>query len=152
LIELGVTPIDYHAQDFVEVLRQAEPDGLDFVFEGIGGADIQRGFSVMRRGGKLVAYGNSGFIKLLIDLARLQGLNLLPNGKRGEFYGITALYRKDRTPFMTDLPILFKLLAEGKLRPNIAAKFPLLEAARANEMLESGQASGKIVLLAPELL
>jgi len=152
LIELGATPIDYHQQDFVEVIHQAEPRGLDSVFEGIGGADIRRGFNVLRHGGKLVAYGNSGFMKLLFDLAQLQFLNILPNGKSGEFYGITALYRKDRRPFMTDLPILFDLLGAGKLNPIIAARFPLLEAAQANELLESGQATGKIVLLAPELL
>lgn len=152
LAELGASPIDYHTQDFVEVIRTAEPAGLDSVFEGIGGSYIRRGFSVLRRGGKLVAYGNSGFIKLLSDLAQLQGLRVLPNGKAGEFYGITALYRKDRRPFMTDLPILIDLLGAGKLKPCIAAKFPLLEAAQANELLESGQASGKIVLLAPELL
>lgn len=152
LAEQGARPIDYRTQDFVEVIRTAEPTGLDSVFEGIGGSYIRRGFSVLRRGGKLVAYGNSGFIKLLIDLAQLQGLRILPNGKAGEFYGITALYRKDRRPFMTDLPILFDLLGAGKLKPLIAAKFPLLEAAQANQLLESGQVSGKIILLAPELL
>ena len=36
LTELGAIPIDYHTQDFVEVIRQAEPDGLDFVFNGMG--------------------------------------------------------------------------------------------------------------------
>jgi NADPH:quinone reductase-like Zn-dependent oxidoreductase len=152
LTEAGAKPIDYHRQDFVEVIRAAEPAGLDYVFEGIGGSSIRRGFSVLRRGGKMVAYGNSGFIQLLIDLMQLNGLSLWPNGKAGEFYGITALYRKDREPFMTDLPILFDLLGAGKLKPRIGAKFPLLEAARANELLESGQVSGKIVLLAPELL
>jgi NADPH:quinone reductase-like Zn-dependent oxidoreductase len=151
LAALGAQPIDYHTQDFVEVIRAAEPVGLDVVFEGVGGSTIRRGFSVLRRGGKLVAYGNSGFTKLLIDLAQLQGLTLLPNGKSGTFYGISALYRKDRGPFMTDLPILFDLLSAGKLKPRIGAKFPLLEAAQANELLESGQVRGKIVLLAPEL-
>jgi len=33
-----------------------------------------------------------------------------------------------------------------------AAKFPILEAARANALLESGQVIGNVVLLAPELL
>jgi NADPH-dependent curcumin reductase CurA len=33
LTEYGATPIDYHTQDFVEVIRQAEPEGLDAVFE-----------------------------------------------------------------------------------------------------------------------
>jgi NADPH:quinone reductase-like Zn-dependent oxidoreductase len=152
LIELGATPIDYHTQNVVDEIRQAESNGLDVVFEGIGGHNLGSGFAVLRRGGKLVAYGNSGFIKLLIDLAQLQWLSMLPNGKAGKFYGITALYRKDRRPFMSDLPILFDLLGAGKLKPIIAAKFPLLEAAKANELLESGQASGKIVLLTPELL
>ncbi len=149
---MGATPIDYRTQDFVEVIHQMEPGGLDFVFEGLGGSAIRRGFAVLRRGGKLVAYGNSGFITLLRDLAQVQLGHWLPNGKSGEFYGITALYRKDRTPFFEDLPILFKLLEERKLQPIIGQRFPLLEAARANELLESGQASGKIVLLAPELL
>jgi NADPH:quinone reductase-like Zn-dependent oxidoreductase len=152
LIEAGAQPIDYHTQDFVKVIRAAESAGLDVVFEGVGGNTIRRGFSVLRRGGMLVAYGNSGFTKLLIDLAQLQGLSLLPNGKSGTFYGISALYRKDRGPFMTDLPILFDLLGAGKLKPRIGAKFPLLEAAQANILLESGTVSGKIVLLAPELL
>lgn len=152
LQETGATPIDYRTQDFVDVIQQLEPAGLDFVFEGLGGSYIRRSFAVLRRGGKLVAYGNSGFITLLRDLAQVQLGHWLPNGKSGEFYGITALYRKDRTPFFEDLPRLFKLLEERKLKPIIGQRFPLLEAARANELLESGQASGKIVLLAPELL
>jgi len=56
LAEMGAFPIDYHTQDFVELLRQAEPGGLDFVFDGMGGAESQRGLAVLRSGGKLVAY------------------------------------------------------------------------------------------------
>jgi len=44
------------------------------------------------------------------------------------------------------------LLEEGKIRPVISGEFPLLEAARANALLESGQAVGNLVLVAPELL
>jgi len=152
LTELGAIPIDYHTQDFIDVIRHAEPNGIDFVFEGIGGNYIQRGFAVLRPGGKLVEYGNSGFISLLLGLAKLQVLNWLPNGKSGEFYGITGIYRKDKQPFMEDLPVLFKLLEEGKLKPVIAKRFPILEAAKANRLLESGKVKGKIILLAPELL
>ena len=53
---------------------------------------------------------------------------------------------------MEDLTVLFKLLEEGKIKPIIAKKFPILEAAKANELLECGQVIGNIVLLAPELL
>jgi len=69
-----------------------------------------------------------------------------------EFYGISALYMRDKKPFMEDLPLLFKLLEEGKIKPQIEYKFPILEAAKANELLESGKVTGNIVLLSPELL
>ena len=152
LNEHGAIPIDYKSQNFLDVIRKAESNGLDFVVDGIGGNYIQRGFALLRRGGKYVAYGNSGFIALLLDLLVLQFFNWLPNGKSGDFYGITALYRKDKQPIIEDLLVLFKLLEEGKLKPIISLKFPILEAAKANEILESGKTNGKIVLLAPELL
>jgi NADPH2:quinone reductase len=83
---------------------------------------------------------------------KLAFINLLPNGKSAEFYGITALYLRDKKPFMEDLPLLFKMLEEGRIKPVITKKVPILEAARANELLESGQVIGNIVLLSPELL
>jgi len=77
-------------------------------------------------------------------------LNVLPNGKTVKLYGNSSrIYRR---PFLEDWATLFKLLEEGKINPIIAGKFPILEAAKANELLESGQVIGNIVLLAPELL
>ena len=67
---------------------------------------------------------------------------------RGTFYGITSLYRKDRAPFMADLPKIFALLAAKKIDPMIARTFPLLEARNALGLLASNNISGKLVLLA----
>jgi NADPH:quinone reductase-like Zn-dependent oxidoreductase len=44
LTEMGAIPIDYHTQDFVEVIRKAEPEGIDAVFDGMGGDYLERGF------------------------------------------------------------------------------------------------------------
>jgi NADPH:quinone reductase-like Zn-dependent oxidoreductase len=152
LTELGAVPIDYHTQDFVELIRQAEPDGLDAVFDGMSGDYVQRGFSVLRRGGTLVSYGNPlSFSGLLRLLAKMLVFNLLPNRKTVKVYGTTTS-KFGRRPFLEDWAVLFKLLEEGKIKPIIAKKFPILEAAQANELLESGQVIGNIVLLAPELL
>jgi NADPH:quinone reductase-like Zn-dependent oxidoreductase len=152
LTELGAVPIDYHTQDFVELIRQAEPDGLDAVFDGMSGDYVQRGFSVLRRGGTLVSYGNPlSFSGLLRLLAKILVFNLLPNRKTVKVYGTTTS-KFGRRPFLEDWAVLFKLLEEGKIKPIIAKKFPILEAAQANELLESGQVIGNIVLLAPELL
>lgn len=153
LTAFGATPIDYRSQDFGEVIRRVEPNGLDFVFEGMGGQDGDRALAVLRGGGKLVAYAAPvGLLSILKDLVRLIRVNLLSKDKTAEFYGITALYLRDKKPFMEDLPRLFTLLEERKIKPVITAKLPLLEARKANEMLEGGQVTGNIVLLAPELL
>ena len=58
----------------------------------------------------------------------------------------------DRKPFQEDRAVLFRLLQEGKIRPVVSRQFPLLEAARANALLESGKAVGNLVMVAPELL
>lgn len=152
LTEYGAMPIDYHTQDFVEVIRQAEPNGLDAVFDGMGGDYFERGFSLLRRGGKLVGYGNPlSFSRMLHLLGQVILFNLLPNGKSAKYYG-TCVSRFNKRPFMEDWATLFKLLEEGKIKPIIAEKFPILEAAKANELLESGQVTGNLVLLAPEML
>jgi NADPH:quinone reductase-like Zn-dependent oxidoreductase len=150
--ELGATPIDYHTQDFVEIIRQAEQDGLDFVFDGIGGESSDRGLAVLRRGGMLVSYAApTGLSMLLKAFIKLLSVNLIPNGKSVQSYGISALYARDKKPFRDDLQVLFKLLEEGKIKPIITAKFPILEAAKANELLEKGQVIGNVVLVAPSL-
>ena len=123
LTGLGAIPIDYHAQDFVEVIRQAEPDGLDFVFDGMGGESGDRGLAVLRRGGKLVGYAAP--VGLPDDSAgrgEADIRNILPNGKSAEFYGIIRNVLRDKKPFMEDLPKLFKLLEEGKIKPVIDPK------------------------------
>jgi NADPH:quinone reductase-like Zn-dependent oxidoreductase len=150
LAEYGATPIDYHTQDFVEVIRDAEPEGLDFVFNGMGEEYFERGLAILKRGGVLVHYGGpQSFSRFLLLVTKFILYNLLPNGKRIKGYGT---HRGEIEPFKEDWGELFTLLEEGKIKPVIAEKFPLLEARKANELLEGGQVTGNIVLLAPELI
>ncbi len=152
LTEYGATPIDYHTQDFVAVIRQAEPDGLDAVFDGMVWGYLDRGFALLRRGGMWVQYGNPlSFSGLLRLLSKLVLLNLLPNGRSLKLYGTTTS-KFGRGRYLEDWATLFRLLEEGEIKPIIMAKFPILEAAQANELLESGQVIGNVVLVAPELL
>lgn len=150
LTDLGAIPIDYHTQDFVEVIRQAEPEGLDFVFNGMGEEYFEGGLAVLRRGGVLVHYGGpQSSARLLLLMAKLILYNVLPNGKKIKGYGT---HRVDIELLKEDWGKLFELLEQRQIEPIIAAKFPLLQAAEANELLESGQVTGNVVLLAPELL
>ena len=153
LTEWGVIPIDYKTQDFVDVIHQLEPGGLDFIFDGMGGEYSSRSLALLHRGGKLVTYAApDGLGSLLSGAIKIALINLWPNGKSVEFYGISVVYMRDKKPFMEDLSRLFKLLGEGYIKPVITAQMPLLEARKANEMLESGEITGNLVLLAPELL
>ncbi len=150
LARLGTVPIDYHKQDFAEVIRQAEPEGLDFVFNGMGEEYFERGLAVLRRGGAFIHYGGpKSFSRFLLLLAKLVLFNLLPNGKAIKGYGT---HRVDINLLKEDWQVLFKLLEEGQIKPIIAGRFPILDAAKANQLLESGQVTGHVVLLAPELL
>jgi NADPH:quinone reductase-like Zn-dependent oxidoreductase len=153
LAEYGATPIDYRTEDFVEVIRRAELSGLDAIFDGMGGDYVRRAFPLLRRGGVLVEYGNPlSFRGMLRTLASTLALDLLPNGRTVKPYGASAFLPLNRKPFLQDWAVLFRLLQEGKIRPVISGVFPLLEAARANALLESGQVVGNLVLVAPELL
>lgn len=151
---LGGIPIDYRTQDFVQVIQEKEPDGIDAVFDAIGWRSARRGYQLLRRGGRLVSFGQTASmgngqantLTGLADFVLPLALNLVPDGKRGTFYGITGLYQKDPKPFRVDLPKLFALLAAKKVQPVIDSILPLTEAAHANEMLEQGKVRGKLVL------
>jgi NADPH:quinone reductase-like Zn-dependent oxidoreductase len=153
LAQYGATPIDYHTADLVAAMRRLEPDGFDVVFDGISGDYIRLGLSLLRRGGRLVSYGEPASLGALVRvLATFVVANLLPNGKSFKLYGTSSYFLFGKRPFLEDWATLFKLLEEGKIKPIIDKTFPILQAASANAMLEEGQVAGNVVLAAPELL
>jgi NADPH:quinone reductase-like Zn-dependent oxidoreductase len=118
----------------------------------MGGDYIDRALPLLRRGGVLVSYGNPLSLRgVLRLLAKALMVNLRPGGRKLKGYGAgAALFH--RKPFLEDWAILFRLLEEGKIKPVIADRLPLLEAAQANALLEGGQAAGNLVLVAPDLV
>ena len=150
LTKLGAIPIDYRAQNFVEVLHHLEPDGLDAVFNGMAEDYLTRGMKVLRKGGTLVHYGGPESLRrFIVFMAKFIWLNIIPDGKAILGYGT---HRVGAQLMKEDWNTLFTLLAEGKIKPIIAAQFPILEAAKANDLLASGSVIGNVVLLSPELL
>jgi NADPH:quinone reductase-like Zn-dependent oxidoreductase len=147
LARYGVIPIDSRTDDVAETVRRTEPDGLDAVFDGVGGAYVDTGLSVLRPGGVLVEFANPGSKRgLLRLLARKAALRLTGGGRRLRLYG-TNTWRYDRRPLLRDWRTLFTLLAEGRISPVLARTFPLSQAAAANALLESGTVIGNLILL-----
>jgi NADPH:quinone reductase-like Zn-dependent oxidoreductase len=145
---LGATPLDYRAAPIDRLTRALEPEGVDYVFDTVGGANTALCISAARRGGLIVGYGFMGVAGTVATLAMFYNLfvGARLRGRRGRFYGITSLYRKDPKPLREDLPKIFALLAEKRIDPVIATTLPLLDAREAIELLAAGSVEGKIVL------
>jgi len=162
--DLGGIPIDYQHQDFVKEIHRLTSEGVDVVFDHIGGNHLWHSRKALRPGGRVVGYGlitsirgdglTSGrpgrrqrFRGTAIFGLYIAGGWLLPGRKRVVPYSIQTLKRLKPKWFRQDLIALFDLLQQTKIKPLIAQRFPLVEARRAQELLGSGGVIGKIVLV-----
>lgn len=161
--DLGGIPIDYQHQDFVGEIHRLTNEGVDAVFDPIGGTHLWHSRKALRPGGRVVGYG-------LITSIRGEGLIsgrpgrrqrfrgtavfglyivggwLLPGCKRVVPYSIQTLKRLKPEWFRQDLIALLGLLQQKKIHPLIAQRFSLAEARHAHELLGRGGVIGKIVL------
>ena len=162
--ELGGVPIDYQHQDFVKEIQRLTGEGVDVVFDSIGGSHIWRSRAALRRGGRVVAYGLTSSLRggrlasgsggrrqrfrgIAIFGFYIAGAWLLPGRKRVVPYSIQTLKRLKPVWFRQDLIVLLDLLKQQKIKPLIAERIPLAEARRAHELLGQGGVIGKIVLV-----
>jgi NADPH2:quinone reductase len=158
LRELGATPVDYRDPEMYQRIRELAPDGVDAVFDHVGGAGIVESWRLLRRGGTLVSYGtaatkdNEGNSRLpvLKTVARLMVWHLLPNGRSARFYNFWAGRRRlgsFRALLRADLTSVLTLLADGGLTAQVAARLPLSEAGSALALAESRTVIGKVVIV-----
>ncbi|WLQ68644.1 medium chain dehydrogenase/reductase family protein [Streptomyces glycanivorans] len=159
---LGVTPVDYRDPDMYARIRELAPDGVDAVFDHVGGPAIEDSWQLLRRGGTLVSYGTAASkdeegnsqLPVLKLFALLNAWNTLPNGKKAHFYNLWAGKRRCRKTWqqrMTeDLTQVLRLVADGTLTPQIAAKFALTDTAEALRLAESRTVAGKVIIV-PEI-
>jgi NADPH:quinone reductase-like Zn-dependent oxidoreductase len=161
--ELGGIPIDYQHQDYVKEIRRLTGEGVDAVFDPIGGAHLWHSREALRPGGTVVGYGTTTSLREGLHSDRTGGRNrlhgipiyalyivggwLLPGRKRIVPYSIQTLKRLKPALFRQDLITLFELLREKRIKPLVAQRFPLTEAQRAQELLGKGGVVGKLVLV-----
>ncbi len=161
---LGGIPIDYRQQNFIEEILRLTKEGVDVVFDPIGGKHLWDSRRALRPGGRVVGYGLQKSIRGESSAAGHPGRRkrfggtaafgsyivgswLLPGRKRVVPYSIQTLKRLKPKLFQNDLITLFDLLNQKKIKPIVAQRFSLSEAKKAHELLEKGGVVGKIVLL-----
>jgi NADPH2:quinone reductase len=162
--DLSGIPIDYRNQDFVKEIRRLTGDGVDVVFDPIGGSHLWHSRKALRPGGSVVGYGlvtsirgeglasrrpgrRQRFRGTAIFGLYIAGGWILPGRKRVVPYSIQTLKRLKPAWFREDLIVLLDLLQQKKIKPLIAQRLPLAEARQAQEVLGKGGVIGKIVLV-----
>ena len=157
LRDLGVIPVDYHA-DVPAAVREIAPGGVSAVFDHLGMSSLPASWRLLAPGGTLVSYGSaatlddtgSSQLPVLKILARVWAWNALPNGKHAYLYNIWAgrgLARgRFRARLRHDLTQVLQAMAGGHITAQVAARFPLARAAEALRLAESRTVAGKVVL------
>jgi NADPH:quinone reductase-like Zn-dependent oxidoreductase len=151
---LGATPIDYRTEDFCARIRSLTGDGVDAVFDPIGGAtQVWRSYRALRKGGRLVWFGmaatkKKGLRVIPLTLLMQALLALIPGGKQAPLMPDLGTFTQEHTDWYREtLTELLDSLAAGRIKPVVAERIPLAEAAGAHELLERGGYAGKVVLV-----
>lgn len=130
-------------QDFeAEVKRLTNGKGVDVVYDGVGKATFEKNLNVMRLRGMLVLYGMSSGPVPPVDPARLS--------EKGSLYmarTTLAHFTATREELLARTTALFAMIAEGKLKVQVAKTYPLAEAAHAHRDMEARKVAGKLLLI-----
>ena len=122
---------DFGAKRVIDVRSEAFDDGgpaYDLVIDTVGGETLDRSYSVLRRGGRLIT------------------LSAPPPAGKADEYGVTATFFIV-TPNRQQLAELADLVDRGRLRVEIAATFPLAKGREAFESRDSNRRAGKTVIV-----
>jgi NADPH2:quinone reductase len=135
--------INYRNEDVVSRVKElTQGRGVDVVLDMAGGEMLAREVAVLRTDGRIASIGFMGGAKAELDLAQflfkrasLRAFTL--RSRSNAFKGAIARALREK---------VWPLIAEQKIRPVVYATFPLHDAGRAHEMMESGAHIGKIAL------
>jgi NADPH2:quinone reductase len=135
--ELGAEQaVDYAEPGWAKRVR-AGADGVEVVFDGVGGSIAAEAFELLGPGGRMLSYGlaSGSFAEIPDDAATARGVTLIRGVpvSPAEAVGLTRAALTEA--------------AAGRLRPVIGQRFPLADAAAAHAAIESRSTTGKTLLV-----
>ncbi|WP_332681145.1 NADPH:quinone oxidoreductase family protein [Bosea sp. (in: a-proteobacteria)] len=133
--------LDYAADELRAGLRRLAPEGVDVLYDTVGGDLAEPALRSMGWGGRylVVGFAGGGIPKLPLNLLLLKGCDL-----RGVFWG--DFVRREPAAHRTNMERLLAWAAAGKIRAHVHAAFPLERAAEAFALIAERKARGKVVL------
>jgi len=140
--ELGLQHgINYKQRDYVDAVKELTAgEGVDAVFEMLGGEHVAKSVKCVRDFGRVIVYGAATGEPPQLDTRVLYA-------KGASVHGLWLSYLSANQPLMQSAwKQLSEWVAAGKLSPVIGKVFPLDQARDAYTLLKEGRNYGKIVL------
>jgi len=131
----------YRETDFVAEVERIAPGGVSAVFDGVGNDTFIRSFATIRKFGTAVNYGNASGSVLPLDIQTL-ALKSLTVSRAG-----VGGHLEDTESLRAVAGEVFSLVGKNVIRPRIACRYALREAARAHADVESARFSGSLLLI-----
>jgi NADPH2:quinone reductase len=125
-----------------EVRRLTGGDGVAAVYDGVGASTFDASLSSLRRRGMLALFGAASGPVPPVDPQRLNsaGSVFLTRPKLAD-------YVPTRDELTWRAGEVFDAILDGSLRINIGGRYPLADARRAHQDLQSRRTTGKLLLL-----
>lgn len=130
--EAGAHEVVDRARNVAEQVGAAAPEGIDVALDVVAGDLVSTGLPLLREGGRWVIAGALGGYGVELDVRRLY------------LHNAQLIGSSMHTP--AHFGLLMDLARRAEIQPVVAARFPLEQAARAQEELERRQHVGKILL------
>jgi NADPH2:quinone reductase len=140
--ELGLqNGINYKKQDYEEVVKNLTGgEGVDAVFEMLGGEHTAKSLRCLRDFGRVIQYGTATGKQPQLDVRALYA-------KSASIQGLWLTYLSQKREIMEPAwKQLSEWIAQRKLAPVIGQIFPLERAVEAYKLLQEGKNYGKVVL------
>jgi NADPH:quinone reductase-like Zn-dependent oxidoreductase len=143
--------IDYTASGWERELPQ-----FDVILDAIGGKSFRKSYSLLRPGGRLIAFGASSVVSgerkniltALRTVARMPRFNVMKQMSESKaVIGLNMLtLLKDRGTIEPWLTPLRPMLDDGTVKPVIAGSFSFDDAGAAQTMIVERRNVGKVIL------
>jgi NADPH2:quinone reductase len=133
--------INYKQQDYEEAIKQLTyGDGVDAVFEMLGGEHTAKSVRCLRDLGRVIVYGAATGQPSQLDPRILYA-------KGASVHGLWLTYLSQKPEMMSMAwKQLWEWAQQGHLKPVIGHVFPISQAAEAYNLLRNGSNFGKVVL------
>ncbi|MCF3119845.1 zinc-binding dehydrogenase [Streptomyces arenae] len=127
------------ADEVVPYDREEWGEPVDYALDAVGGELLTPAVRALAPHGRLVAYSSGG--------GTVAAYDLLVGAKAVVGFQMALIARGRPKVYEAWRQELWRLFAEGALRPAVHAEFALEDAARAHEVIESRGNLGKVVLI-----